>query len=81
METQCGSLYGTRTCLNPLICQSGVDWKKMEVVTADLGKVISLKEFSSTGLLVFPSERSIRKPTMKHNMAYPAIFQKFSKVH
>lgn len=53
----------------------------MEVVTADLGKVISLKEFSSTGLLVFPSERSIRKPTMKHNMAYPAIFQKFSKVH
>lgn len=37
--------------------------KKMETVT-----VISLKEFSSTGLLVFPSERNIGKPRMKDNM-------------
>lgn len=45
-------------------------------MTADLGKVTLLKEFSSTGLLVFPPERIIRKPRMKHNMVCPTIFQK-----
>jgi len=76
METQCGSLHSTRTCLNLLICQSGVDWKNTKAVIADFGKVISLKEFSSTGLLAVPSERNIRKPRMKHNMVYPTISQK-----
>lgn len=46
MEMQCGSLHSTRTCLNLLICQSGIDWKKPKAVTVELGKVVSFKEFS-----------------------------------
>lgn len=51
--------------------------KKMKAVTAGLGKFITPKEFSSSGLLVFPSGRNIRKPSMKYNTVCPTVLQKF----
>lgn len=61
METRCRSLHGTRTCLNLHICPRGGDWKKTKAVTAGLGNVISLKEFSSTGLLFFSISKEYNK--------------------